>query len=195
MRQEELTKLARVRVDIPNALDHLWHLDVKKSTASPPHEVRAGLAQVIEQIGWASERVYTHRGWKTKDPVAHMWDRLETRGGVNYRINRNHPAVATVIQSIPSDRPQDLTRLLVALEMTIPFNWIYADMAAERQVDQDMSPSEIEDELRVMLQAILGALADNPDGRERLLAKLRVTEPFSEYAEVTKRLLKEVRGV
>ncbi len=47
MRQGELTKLARVRVDIPNALDHLWQLDVKKSTATPPQQVRQGLQQVI----------------------------------------------------------------------------------------------------------------------------------------------------
>jgi hypothetical protein len=32
----ELTKLLRVRVDIPNTLDHLWRIDVKKSQASPP---------------------------------------------------------------------------------------------------------------------------------------------------------------
>ena len=33
MRKGELSKLARVQVDIPNSLDDLWTLDVKKSTA------------------------------------------------------------------------------------------------------------------------------------------------------------------
>ena len=40
MRQGDLSKLARVRVDIPNSLDDLWTLDVKKSTATPPEEVK-----------------------------------------------------------------------------------------------------------------------------------------------------------
>jgi hypothetical protein len=35
MRQGELSKLARIQVDIPNDLDSLWTLDIKKSTAIP----------------------------------------------------------------------------------------------------------------------------------------------------------------
>jgi hypothetical protein len=96
MRQGELTKLARVRVDIPNALDHLWQLDVKKSAATPPHQVRQGLQQVIDRIGMGSERVIVHRGWKPKGPVTRLWDRLELPTGVNYTINRHHPAVAAI---------------------------------------------------------------------------------------------------
>lgn len=38
--KDELSKLARVRVDIPNSLDHLWTLDIKKSAAHPPEIVR-----------------------------------------------------------------------------------------------------------------------------------------------------------
>ncbi|MEX2104109.1 MAG: ATP-binding protein, partial [Bacilli bacterium] len=39
MRQGELSKLARIQVDIPNELDGLWTLDIKKSTATPPEVV------------------------------------------------------------------------------------------------------------------------------------------------------------
>lgn len=48
MRQGDLSKLARVQVDIPNSLDDLWTLDIKKSTATPPEEVRKNLSVVIE---------------------------------------------------------------------------------------------------------------------------------------------------
>lgn len=43
MRQGDLSKLARIRVDIPNTLDDLWTLDIKKSSALPPAEVRKNL--------------------------------------------------------------------------------------------------------------------------------------------------------
>ena len=36
MRQGDLSKLARIQVDIPNTLDDLWTLDIKKSSALPP---------------------------------------------------------------------------------------------------------------------------------------------------------------
>ena len=32
-RKDELNKLARVQVDIPNTLDYMWSIDIKKSTA------------------------------------------------------------------------------------------------------------------------------------------------------------------
>ena len=50
MRQGEMSKLARIRVDIPNDLDDLWTLDIKKSSAIPPAEVRNNLKSVIERL-------------------------------------------------------------------------------------------------------------------------------------------------
>jgi len=92
IRQEEITKLARVRVDIPNTLDHLWTIDVRKSNAYPPQPVRDRLKTVVSRIAEGSRRVYTFRGRKaTNDDVLHAWERLVTRGGVEYVINREHP--------------------------------------------------------------------------------------------------------
>ena len=38
--KEEHYKLARIRVDIPNSTDEEWQIDVRKSVAIPPAEVR-----------------------------------------------------------------------------------------------------------------------------------------------------------
>lgn len=38
--KDELNKLARVKVDIPNSLDEIWSIDVKKSTANLPDKIR-----------------------------------------------------------------------------------------------------------------------------------------------------------
>ena len=59
MRQGDLSKLARVQVDIPNTLDDLWTLDIKKSTAIPPAEVRRNLEIIIERIAEKSKRTWT----------------------------------------------------------------------------------------------------------------------------------------
>ena len=60
--RDELGKLARVQVDMPNTLDHLWALDIKKSSASPPPEVRRRLAQIADRIVGPSRRVHEYRG-------------------------------------------------------------------------------------------------------------------------------------
>ena len=41
--KNELNKLARIRVDIPNSLDHIWDIDIKKSTASLPNSIKQNL--------------------------------------------------------------------------------------------------------------------------------------------------------
>lgn len=50
MRKGDLSKLARIQVDIPNTLDDLWTLDIKKSVAIPPTEVRKNLRKIIEKV-------------------------------------------------------------------------------------------------------------------------------------------------
>jgi hypothetical protein len=195
MRQGELTKLARVRVDIPNALDHLWQLDVKKSTATPPQQVRHGLQQVIQRIGQGSEKVIIHRGWKEKGPVARLWDRLELPAGVNYAINRDHPAVAAIAAGMSPVSVREFDRLLAALELTMPFEAIYADIASERDLKRDAPLDEVEEGLKTMLDAMVAALTIDPPALEEALKQVPMMEPFSIYPEVTKKLLAEVRRV
>ncbi|MGF1817104.1 ATP-binding protein, partial [Vibrio splendidus] len=66
MPKEELTKLIRVRVDIPNSLDHIWKIDVKKSNANPPESVRKGLKQIISEVEYSGRRVFKQKGRRLK---------------------------------------------------------------------------------------------------------------------------------
>src|SRR4029077_41034 len=63
-RQSELTKLARVRVDVPNSMDGDWKIDVKKSSAQLPPIVRDRLKKLIERIVAGSKQTYRRRGQK-----------------------------------------------------------------------------------------------------------------------------------
>jgi hypothetical protein len=48
--REEHYKLARIRVDIPNSTDHEWKIDVKKSMARPPEQLRRRLRDIAERV-------------------------------------------------------------------------------------------------------------------------------------------------
>ena len=104
MRQGDLSKLARVMVDIPNGLDDLWTLDIKKSHAMPPAAVRSNLQIVIDRIADKSKRTWTFRGKKeTADTVEHVWTRMKTPGGgITYEINRDHPLVDQIVAECPA---------------------------------------------------------------------------------------------
>ena len=49
-RQTELTKLSRVRVDIPNTMDADWKIDVRKANAQMPPVVRERLRRIVERL-------------------------------------------------------------------------------------------------------------------------------------------------
>ena len=75
LRQTELTKLARVRVDIPNSLDHAWRIDVKKSSVQLPLVVRRELKRIAERIVSPS-RAHLHPTWTTnllEDSLIPIW--------------------------------------------------------------------------------------------------------------------------
>jgi hypothetical protein len=192
VRQEELTKLARVRVDITNRLDHLWRLDVKKSTAYPPAALRNGFRQIIERITDSSRRVYTFRGRRTgADNIIHAWDRTEIRGGVTYRVNRGHPLIDAIDRLLPEHDAPLFAQLLDVLETSFPFDALYADMAAERRPAIDASTDD-EQALLDLAQRIISAIGEDRDATARFLAALPSTEPFAQLPNLAAQILKKL---
>jgi hypothetical protein len=181
---EELTKLARVRVDIPNSLDPLWTLDIKKSVASPPAIVAQNLRRIISRIAQGSRRVYTYRGRRANDDAfVHLWDRIEQRDGIEYKVNRQHPMISAVLNALDGSEIQLFESLLKNLEKMLPAEALYADMASNpRAVVRDHEATEEE------LFDLAGRLKDScrdDEQRRLLLQKLSILEPFVHYPEVT----------
>lgn len=194
LRQEELTKLARVQVDIPNSLDHLWALDVKKSMAHPPEAVRAGLQRVVERIAGTSRHVYQFRGRRASAAdVTHLWDRMIVREGIEYRVNRDHPLVVAV-REIDDGIASRLEQLLRSVEMSIPTDSLYADMAADRGVQKPPSDEEVAAFLRDLAERMVAALGSDDAGITRLLDGLDRLEPFSAHPLITRETAEAIRN-
>lgn len=193
IRKDELTKLARVRVDIPNTLDHLWALDVKKATAFPPEAVRVNLRRVVERIASGSKRVYRFRGRKTSEgSLVHVWDRIKGRDGIFYKINRNHPMAAAMLHGMNEKELCLFDMFLKTLEMTFPVDSLYADMASEKQVDTE--EAGVGDMLKTLADNLMSVAATVDGGQQRLLAELHMLDPFCMYPEITKAIVREYCG-
>ena len=93
----ELHKLIRIRIDIPNSLDHLWQLDVKKSNASPPLAVLNRLKELLPSLSDRGKRPYTKRGSRALSDVVYIWRREFANNKVSYVINEEHPFVKTLV--------------------------------------------------------------------------------------------------
>lgn len=196
VRQEELTKLARVRVDIPNSLDHLWALDVKKSAANPPEVIRTGLKRVVERIAETSRHVYRFRGRRAAGgSVIHVWHRLVVRGGVDYTVNRDHPIVEALRRALdPADQGL-VDQMLRTVEMSLPTDALYADLASERRVPPSTDAGESEAFLQDLAGRMLDAAGGDPARRSDILKALPTLEPFSTNPTQTERILQGLADV
>jgi hypothetical protein len=188
MPRDELGKLARVRVDIPNSLDHLWSLDIKKSSATPPPEVRRRLVQIAGQMIGPSRRTHRYRGRPASvDSIERMWTLIEDRGAFRYELNRSHPMIETVFDGLDPIHQTALSQLLRAIEGSFPVEDAYNRMGS----DQTHTPSTVVGEEVVEMARALRALIGG-DLRE-LAQKLALVEPFNSINDL-ETFLKEVIG-
>jgi hypothetical protein len=191
IRQGDLSKLARIQVDIPNSLDDLWTLDIKKSVVAPPAEVRQNLKVIIEKVAERSKRTWTFRGKKeTDDSGIHVWDRFRSpRGGVYYAINRRHPLVVQCSAGNEGRCGKALESLLRQVERSIPLNQLYVDLSEDEQIEND---SELpEGEVTALLRQLLDTCSSR-DQRIEMLKGLATAEPFDSYPEVLEQARKEI---
>lgn len=190
MRQGDLSKLARIRVDIPNTLDDLWTLDIKKSSALPPAEVRKNLEIIINQIAERSKRTWTFRGKKeVNDTETHIWNRMKNKqGGYYYEINREHPFIQQLIKVDPSLK-MSIYALLQQIELGLPLNQLYVDLNNDEQITNDNEQSIVD--MKKSLEAMLTMCAEKQEKCELLDSVVHI-EPYSLYSDVVGELKKEI---
>jgi hypothetical protein len=184
--QDELSKLARVRVDIPNELDNLWTLDIKKSRAMPPEEVRNNLDSVIKRLAQLSRNTSVARGKReARDTIVHIWERSKGRqGGSFYSINRDHPLIELMQETATPKVMRTLESLLKTIESGLPLNLLYLDLNSDKPVENDTDTTlhEVDEILRGMIDQMPNELA-----RMQLLERLANSEPFVNYPQLITR--------
>jgi hypothetical protein len=187
-RQSELTKLSRVRIDIPNSMDADWKIDVKKSSAQLPPVVRERLKKVIERILDGSKRTYRKRGQKLVDQERlPMWHRIQADGQIRYRPNVEHPAFASFAESLPLELRRGFFNCIALVGASLPVETLHADMAAtaERIVPDHVD----EDTLAQAVQATLSVLMAARKDIKEIMSLMKDVDPFRSAWEDTQRII------
>lgn len=128
-KKRDYSKLARIAVNFSNANDFNWNLDIKKSTATPPIEIRKELDRIARIAILKSAKIYNWRGQKTiteKGSANHepLWFDEKTREGIKkYRINRKHP----IIKSLLDENSKLAGKVLKLLEENVPIELILSN--------------------------------------------------------------------
>ena len=187
-RQEELTKLARVKVDIPNTLDHLWNIDVRKSRAHPPELVKQRMRQIVDRIRGSAKRPYTHRGTVIEQRnSAPVWRRRVFNEKVIYEVDPDHPLIASFRADLDDVMRRRMNLLLQMIGSSFPAPLFYSDIASNpERTDVSTSDGELFKRLAEMVKE---------QNQGMTVAELRniflTIEPFASFPSIVDDLVKQ----
>lgn len=191
IKQNELGKLAMVRVDIPNTLDSIWEIDIRKSKANLPYMIKKNLANIVLKSVEKSEKVYRYRGRKVReDNIIHTWDVIQNRGKYEYKINRNMPILKNLENSMDEDQINLLESYLSLIEETFPYGDVYCRVA-QNEMDLEKKGNSEKEEVYQLADNTVQQLLQIHGNVDQFIESMKIMEPFSNYPDVIARI-KEV---
>jgi len=191
--RSEPTKNARIMIDLPNTLDHEWQIDIKKSTAKPPAQIKEHLKRLARLTRNTSTKIHKFRGNKVllhenASSITYdaLWKAMEDRNGnFGYSINEDHPVIK---HFIGKDRitAKDLKYVLRQIAAAVPVEAIiqnHSESASKHELRQPHG--ELDKQTIELALTIYNGLIGS--GMSATLAERRLlnTQPFSEYPELT----------
>jgi hypothetical protein len=192
--KEEHYKLARIRVDLTNAMDLEWQIDVRKATARIPRELRDELKRIADATRARAAEAYRYRGRRIARSANvdrnFVWSARVSRGTLHYRVDRDHPLIRDALNDAGEGR-QTLERALRIIEETLPVQSIVMD--SRDHPDADRAPfNDRQRELSEILRRAYDALIDHGAHPRDALARLASMEPFDSHAELIAALEEQV---
>jgi uncharacterized protein YktB (UPF0637 family) len=181
-KQTEATKLARVKIDLPNTEDFLWSIDVKKSRATPPELIKSELKRTIERITASSTRVYKSRGARiSKKNYVPIWIEEHQHNEKNYRINYENPLIDSFLNSLDNETTKRVKEILTIVESNLPLDTIFADLATE---PENIKQSSISDEqLKNYAEQYWDIMLKMGNDNTAIAEQFKQTEPFSRFSD------------
>jgi len=195
--KDEAYKLARIRLDISNASDFAWDIDIKKSRARPPDALKNRLRAVAADARETARSVFVHRGrygTRQADPtLRNVWTNASGPGLTRYMIDREHPIVNRALAT-SEDARAVIEDMLRVIEKTVPVQRIWLDMNDDGS-ETGASPALSNAEIEPVLTGLWGYLRhtvglEAVEARKRLLA----TEPFNSLPELVAAIITKLES-
>lgn len=178
--KDEHLKLARIAVEVPNALDHEWQIDVTKSKAIPPAPLRDDLRRIADRARAEARGIFAFRGAKLTPhkaaPRTLLWEPLAKHDKTSYRINREHPLVRAAMAS--AGERTAFNALLRMIEETIPLQHISVESAERPDVHPMPFEGASEKQIRDVIVQTYHALRSGGHCEAEAKAKLQTLWPF-----------------
>lgn len=196
-RLDKRYNLARISVDLDNSQDESWSIDIKKSSARPPDSLQSDLydlASKVRRRASARNRVAQRERAVVADTAVSLW-LPGARGAIAFRLNRRHPLVSKVRNSMGDGTV--LQSLLDTIERTAPVQGTRPPVASidtvvaarKKQAEQDVE--RLVRTLYLNMRVVAGM--SPTDARSRLMEYPEMREHESFIATLIEVLEREGR--
>lgn len=138
----ELYKYGRIKVDIPNSLDDIWEIDIKKQNATIPKQILNHLKKAVRDVCFRSKDKTAKRVRLTleKDD-SKIWNKSLSKGNKEcFYINKESKYVKHFIDEFDDRDKRKIINFIDIVSSTIPFDDIYNSIGSKR------NSMELEDE-------------------------------------------------
>ena len=189
-RQTELGKLTRVRVDMPNSLDHAWRIDVKKSRVELPPLVRRRLRTIVERIVTPSKRIYTQRGKQlAEDSRIPLWTRIQDKGVISYHVNTEHPSLTSFQSTLEPELRNSFLRIVEMAGASLPLDALMADFSSD---PNSLTGTASAEALSYFVSTTFEALKGSGHSLDDIKDMMQMAEPFRSNWEATLRIMHQL---
>lgn len=190
-RRGELTKNARIRVDIPNSLDDIWGINIMKQKAIIPKGIQHRMKKTVEEAMDFSISQQRHRGRKENaNDLDYIWDRMEGRNKTYYyQINRESKVFQMISGKMTEEDSVYLEMLISEIEKNIPIQQIHIDKSNE-VIFEDDEDNRLDEIFQLGVTMIDLAKSFKQQTIPQIIDELMKSEPFCGYLEIKETLLK-----
>ncbi len=189
-RPEEHCKLARISVDLPNDLDDVWGLNVMKSSVRPPSALKGDLERIAAAARKSAMAAYRFHGAKEAPEVEQsseiaanhaFWKQVSGKHDVLFRINRSHPLVEALVQSVENKTFADA--FLNSFERLLPIAAILQQPSKSTHglalEPNDEELKQLITALKLTIEILVKTGVPSDEAKETALS----CQPFSSYRD------------
>ncbi|HZT26469.1 MAG TPA: ATP-binding protein [Pseudolabrys sp.] len=192
--RDEPSRLARIRIDIPNTADHDWRIDIRKAIARPPDAIHKPLQRIAEDVRRKAREVFVHRGQygsrhKTSD-VSRIWQVNPEGARRRYSIRRDHELVRLIKARLDPVGSGLLEALIDLVERTVPVDRVWLDVTERGVPADDTETSELVSAALSMAKMMERAGV----GFDEAAARIATMDPFDKVENLAKQLVRKARG-
>ena len=188
----ELYKNARIEVNIPNTLDDMWEVDIKKASATIPGIIKQPLFAHVKKAINSSSTVYKKRGENTSNQVGHkvVWNISEERDTYEITINKDNPLITQLKSEFTPSQNAMFDALLKDIESNLPKMKIYTNVAESKNDVKKQGDEEIRESVMSMLSNMEGT-----EGKLSFLDMLFQSEPYCLHMNIHDEFVGELLNV